>query len=196
MHSRFNRARRLARNRSGTVAVEFAFIMPIMMVMFFGCMEVTNVVMTYMRLNAAVQTAVDLVAQTPNGVVLTTANVVDLGTAAQDIMAPLPGANLTIAFASVVWDATNTPQIVTTAGGWHQEVNAAPAIVNPTVVAQQVCKINGNIVAGLCSAGDSVVVAQVTYRYNSPFSWLLPAVFNFTDIAFSRPRFNPFVKHV
>jgi Flp pilus assembly protein TadG len=196
MRAPFSQARRLARNLSGTVAVEFAFIMPIMLVMFLGCMETTNVVMTYMRLNAAVQTAVDLVAQTPNGVTLTAANVVDLGTAAQDIMAPLPGTNLTIAFASVVWDATNTPQITTATGGWHQEVNAAPAIVNPTTVAQQICKINGNIVAGLCASGDSIVIAQVTYRYNSPFAWLLPVTFNFTDIAFSRPRFNPYVKHV
>ena len=140
----FSRARRLAPDQSGTVAVEFALLAPIMITLFLCCMEVTNLVMTYLKLNDAVQTAVDLVALQQNPVA--TANISDFAVGAQDTMAPLSGANLKLAFASVVWVNGNpTPSTLgagqyasdPASGSWHQEVGAtaittANAITPPT----------------------------------------------------------------
>ena len=192
----FSRARRLAPNQSGTVAVEFALLAPLMITLFLCCLEVTNLVMAYLKLNAAVQTAADLVAQQKT--TQSIANITDYANAAKDTMAPLPTAGLNVAFVSMVWVAGVPSMSPGPAnGGWHQEVGGA-AITAPDVIARRVCSgtnAAGTTVTALCPNGDSVIIVQGTYAYSSPFSWLIPGNFNFVDIAITRPRFVTVVPH-
>jgi Flp pilus assembly protein TadG len=198
------RTRRLAPNQSGTVAVEFALLLPIMITLFLCCLEVTNLVMAYLRVNAAVQTAADLVSQQQK--TLQNADVIDYASGAQDIMFPLPAANLTVAFASVVWaggvpsPSTNGTSAPNAAGSWHQEIGAtAIPVATVTAIANRVCTATdpttNTVITAICNNGDSVVIAQVYYAYSSPFSWLIPGTYNFVDTAISRPRFVTFIPH-
>jgi Flp pilus assembly protein TadG len=55
------RSRYLRRDQSGLAAVEFALIFPIMLLLFLGSFETTNLVLAYMKLEASAETAADLV---------------------------------------------------------------------------------------------------------------------------------------
>ncbi len=54
---------RLLRNTSGAVAVEFALILPILIVMIMGTIEITNLVTAQRKVLAAAQTISDLISQ-------------------------------------------------------------------------------------------------------------------------------------
>ncbi len=56
-------ASRLMRDRSGIAATEFAVIVPIMLVLFFGVVEVTNGVAAYRDVSIMAHTATDLTSQ-------------------------------------------------------------------------------------------------------------------------------------
>jgi len=54
---------RFHKSEDGVSAIEFAFILPVMVVMFLGVVEVSNYVMAARRVASVASTAADLVAQ-------------------------------------------------------------------------------------------------------------------------------------
>jgi TadE-like protein len=223
-HLRFTRAKRLAPDRSGTVAVEFALLLPLMLSLFIASMMITDVVMAYMKVNAAAETVADLIAQQQK--TLADSDVLDYGNAARGVMSPLPTAQtvsgvttpiLKLSYASVVW--VNGAPVPTTLGGtasdangsWHQEdggaklSNASVIATANTVCTATTTDMNGNPLTATapCPDGQSVVIVQATYNYPMPFSfvpfqWLTAwqaGGFNFTETAITRPRYVSFVKH-
>ena len=171
--SKLHAARRLAGDRAGVAAIEFALVMPILVSLFLGTFELTNLLLANSKLTEAAQTAADLVAQQKSVV---KADITNFGNAARQIMAPFPTTPLGLAYASVTFDAAGKPGLA-----WHDEDNA-PAIVNPT-----------SLVTGLGGAGDSVVIVQVRYAYTSPISFVLQSSYSLADTAFRRPRLVPAV---
>jgi hypothetical protein len=223
-HPHFMRAKHLVPDRSGTVAVEFALLLPLMLTLFIAAFAITDVVMAYMKVNAAAETVADLIAQQQK--TLADSDVLDYGNAARGVMAPLPTSQtvagvttpvLKLSYASVVWvngapvPSTNGSDTSDANGSWHQEDGGAK-LTNASVIAtaNSVCTAtttdqNGNPLTATapCPDGQSVVIVQATYNYPMPFSfvpfkWLTPMVaggFNFTEIAVTRPRYVSFVKH-
>src|SRR5580658_3804934 len=64
LHPAAPKRARLIDDRRGTAAIEFAFIFPVMLTLFFGSFEVTNLLMLNLKLTAATEDASDLLAQT------------------------------------------------------------------------------------------------------------------------------------
>jgi Flp pilus assembly protein TadG len=60
----------VARDRSGTAAVEFALVLPGLLTLSIGCYEAANLILADLKLEAAAETAADLVAQTRVNTVL------------------------------------------------------------------------------------------------------------------------------
>ena len=111
------RGRNLRYDQSGIAAVEFALILPIMLLLFLGSFETTNLVLAYMKLEASAETAADLVAQTRVNTVLQSTDFTNITNAAKQVLSPLPtsGVLLKIAFASVTYNtgtrlSTGTPR--------------------------------------------------------------------------------------
>jgi Flp pilus assembly protein TadG len=105
----------LVRDLSGTVAIEFAFIVPIMLIMFFGSYETANLVLAYMKLEDAAETAADLIAQTTVNNTLASTDFTNFTNAVELVLTPLPTSSgqLKIAYASVTY-STGSPVI-----DWH-----------------------------------------------------------------------------
>jgi Flp pilus assembly protein TadG len=166
------RLQKFIRNQNGTVIVEFAFIVPIMITLFMGVFEVTRVVSAYMRLANAAQVMADLVAQQTN-VSNTSLSMTDFCTGSQDAMLPLSGASLKVAVSSVTHGSSSTSQ------DWSDVTcNSATAISNPTTLASSLVP----------NVNDSVIIVQATYAYTSPISYVLKASYTLTQTAFARPR--------
>ncbi|MGO8918418.1 MAG: TadE/TadG family type IV pilus assembly protein [Stellaceae bacterium] len=182
--------RGLAADRTGTAAVEFALLFPIMLTLFIGSYEVENVLLAQLKVTAAAETAADLVAQTTiaggankNGV-LQTSDFTGFTSAAADVLTPLPtgtGNSLVkIAFASVTY-STGTPVI-----DWHVEENGATAISLTNIPNNQSLANLGNAAV---NSLDSVIVVQVQYTYTSPLTYVLNASYTLSEAAFNRPRY-------
>lgn len=80
--------RSLFRNQSGMAAVEFALILPVMVLMFFGAIEVSNLLLADNKLRAAASGAADLVTQDSDGTI-TEAELIQVTAAVTEIMRPM-----------------------------------------------------------------------------------------------------------
>lgn len=179
--TRFAIYRRAARERDGTVAVEFAFVLPILLTLFFGSFELSNLALAYLKLNDAAETAADLVAQADVNQTLQTTDFANITNAAEQVLTPLPTGSeqLQVAYASVTYN-TGSPVI-----DWHVEENgAAPIVAGSIPNSQDLTKL------GAASPGstDSVVIVQLQYSYTSPLSFVIGKNYTLTKAAFNRPR--------
>ncbi len=170
------------RDRSGVAATEFALILPGLLIMVIGSYEVANLILADLKLEAAAETAADLVAQTRVSTVLQAADFTNITNAATEVLTPFPtGSNqLKIAYASVTYN-TGSPVI-----DWHVEVNSATPI-NATSLPNSANAANlGSETTG---STDSVIVAQLTYSYSSPVSYVLNSSYTLSEAALNRPRY-------
>jgi Flp pilus assembly protein TadG len=173
----------LANDRSGVVAIEFALILPIMLIIFFGSYEAANLVLAYMKVEDAAETAADLVAQATINTVLSSASFTGFTNAVEQVLSPLPtsGSQLKIAYASVTY-STGSPVI-----DWHYEFNGATALTIANISSSQNLANLGNETNG---STDSVIVVQLTYAYTSSSSHVLNASYTLSEMAYNRPRYT------
>lgn len=166
--------RRLGKDRRGVAAVEFALIAPVMVVLYMGLAELTMAMMAERRASHAASVIADLVAQSTQ---ITGAQVTDIFKVGGAVLAPFPATTLQMRVTSVLADATASPKVVWSQGSGMAALKAGdPAQGLP---------------AGLLLAGESVIVANVTYAYNSPIQATLPKAVNFTSTFYLKPRRSP-----
>ncbi len=169
--------KRFIKNRRGTAAVEFAMILPLMVTMLAGVVEVSNLISAQRKALAAAYTAADLIAQERS---VGATEVSEILQASRLVIDPFPDTAISIGVASVRYDAgSGTPSV-----DWTSSYNSG-TVLNPTTLA-----------AGLGQAGDSVVIVSVVFTYNPIFSVILPSTFTFQEIATTRPRLYTFVEYI
>jgi Flp pilus assembly protein TadG len=172
----------LVDDQRGSAAIEFALLAPMMLTLFFGSFEVTNLLMLNLKLTAATEDAANLLAQTRstnNNV--TTTDLSNFATAATMEMtpysaAPYSTAGLQLAFASVSFPTASGPATLV----WHYELNSATEVVlNQTVLET----LNNG------TTTDSAIIVSSQITYTSPLSYVLGTSYTLTDIAYNRPRY-------
>jgi len=158
---------RFAGDCRAVAASEFALILPVLVLVLFGTVEIGNAVLLDRKVTAAAQTAADLVAQQK---VVTSADLDNIWLAIDNIIAPFNTANTTYRLLSVVGDADGATSI-----DWQQHRGGLNFV-------------SYTLPNGLVGANESVIVAQITYSYVPIFGDLLFSAFDISDVAYLRPR--------
>jgi len=166
--------RRLIRDERGLSAVEFALILPIMVLLYLGLVEIMMSVMAERRAGHAASAVGDLVAQSSGTAQNTEVNqILYVGVAS---MRPFPVTDLSMRVTSVQADVNAIPKVI-----WSKAQGPALSKLS-----------NGTTVAGfpanLLLAGDSVVMAEVKYSYANPLMKVIPRTLVFQDVFYLRPR--------
>lgn len=179
------RLRTLFADTRGVVAMEFALVLPLMIPLLFVGYEIAQYVRATMQLQSATAAMADLIAQQSAGV--SAGGWSSLGnfcSAGQMMMTPFPPDSLAVAMASVS-NAGGTAQL-----DWEDDnecwVSAAP-LGNTAITLATTPK---NLIPNAGTPGDSVIVVQATYQYQSLLKYLLPIPITITQTAFARPRGN------
>ncbi len=162
-----------ARARAGAASVEFALLAPIILTMFIGTYEVTNLIRARMRFDTTAPTLASLVSQqspTASGGTMTA----DFCTGVAYTLAPYSTSGLTAEVQSV----TNTSG--TNAVDWTKDCGSFSGGQSATTLAS----------ALVPSSGDSVIVVQTAYTFTPKFHFLLGSSFTFTTAGYARPRRN------
>jgi Flp pilus assembly protein TadG len=171
-------------DRRGTAAVEFALLFPVMLALFFGSFEITNLLMLNLKLTAATETAADLVAQTrSNESNILPSDLTNYSTAASMVMTPYATApyttvGLKLAYAGITFTAGGQAQVA-----WHHEINGATAITSGSLNQAVLDPLNNG------SGTDSLIMVQSQITYSSPLSWVLGQTYTLADTAYNRPRY-------
>jgi Flp pilus assembly protein TadG len=179
--------RSFRKNKSGAAAVEFALILPLMIMMFFGVVELSLALSCRADVSVMASTAADLVSQE------SVATATDLGNvyaAAGTILYPNTGTP-TIRITSVVYDPIGQS---TTSGkiDWTC-TQAGTGTLNP------LSRAKGDIVtfgppltsvtqALFDPAHGSVIIAEVAYNYASRTTQVITGPINMTNNFFTKPR--------
>ena len=171
-------AARAWRDPRGVAAVEFAFIAPLMVLLFFGLAQLSQAIIASRHANHSASTLGDLISQCSN---INDADLANIFAAGNDIMAPLPaGATL---LGQRVTSVEVTDSKGTTQAQWSNasdQANLTTAYaVNQNVV------LPANIVT---TQGDSVILAESVYKYTFPFTagGLLPMGANSVSLSFGQ----------
>jgi len=152
----------------GAAAVEFALLLPILITLQLGSVEFVRAFEAQRRIAHVAAAMADVISQ---GKTTTSAQLSDAMIAGQVLVAPLPTANLGLRISSL----TNTNGVVSV--DWTQSQNWTQA-GQPSAP------------AGYLAAGESAIVADVTYNYLSPIRYLLPNTIRFSRHAYVRPRLS------
>lgn len=161
---------RLRRDHRGVSAVEFALIAPALIAFYFGLAEFTQAMMAERRASHVAASMGDLVAQSTQ---ISDSTLTDIFTIGSTIMSPFPTTSLKMRLSSVTANSSGTPKV-----DWSSGSGLTALTVNSTVT----------LPTGLVTAGQSVIMSEVTYEYQSPIEQFISSPITFTKKFYLRPR--------
>ncbi len=170
-------ARDLSRDASGVAAIEFAMIVPIMLVLFFGTVEYSRAVAVDRKVTLVARALSDLVSQNTS---VTTNQLSNIFNAGIGILSPYSAAPVNARITELYVDANLVVKTI-----WSATSGAAPP--SGTVTVPTALKI----------AGTYLIYSEVSYKYAPIVEFVMPKVgINLNDFTFTRPRqslcvFNP-----
>ena len=160
---------RLAGDERGLSAIEFALLAPILIAFYFGMAEFCQGYMAQKRMGHVSAMVADLVAQEE---VVTVANLDDIFDIGGLIMKPFS----TTALQQRVSSVTRTAGVAKVV--WSRGDGMAARAVNEVIV----------LPTDLIANGESIIVSEATYDYDSPADYLMPGITRFSHIYYLRPR--------
>lgn len=160
---------RLGRDERGVSAVEFALLAPVLIAFYFGMAEFCQGFMAQKRMGHVSAMVADLVAQEES---VATANLDDIFDIGGLIMKPFSTAALQQRVSSV----TRTSGVARV--DWSRGDGMAARAVNSTIT----------LPTDLIANGESVIVSEATYDYDSPVDYFMPGITRFSHIYYLRPR--------
>jgi Flp pilus assembly protein TadG len=167
--------RQIGRDERGTAVLEFAFLLPIMLMLFVGVVEGTNLLRLDRKVVSAALTTADLVTQRRE---VSDAQLNDILTAAELIFDPFPASAHSVGIAAVRYDPNSgDPQV-----DWTKSKNGGSV---PDALA---------LAAGLGEPGGGVVVVRVTYDYTPVFFDCIMSSTTVEETSVMRPRRSSFVE--
>ncbi|HEY0266808.1 MAG TPA: TadE/TadG family type IV pilus assembly protein [Rhizomicrobium sp.] len=184
------RLKRFRGDKDGMAAVEFAMLLPVLITLFFGVMEVALALACRADVANVASTAADLVAQEKG---VAAGDMTNVFAAASAILYPYKTANVTITVYSIVADNNNN---ATGKVAWScTKVGDAVAANGPTtpppdskggdMIAASNLDANGNPQYG---GSGSVILTTVSYSYTSPTMQVLTKPITMQNTFYSKPR--------
>ena len=164
--------RRFLKSSDGMAAVEFAFVAPLMLVTFFGTIELSQAVDCRARVADAAATASDLVAQEKT---MSASDMQNVFSALNSIMYPFASSKTQIVISSLVDDGNGNGKVQ-----WSVAQNTSPLTTNSVITLP-----TGLITAG---SGSSVILAQVTYSYLSSTTVVIGSPVVMSSSFYTKPR--------
>jgi Flp pilus assembly protein TadG len=161
---------RLRDDPRGVSAVEFALLAPVMIAFYFGLAEFCQGYMAQKRMGHVAAVIADLVSQSD---AVTSSQVTDMFRVGDMVMKPFSATPLKQRVSSLTRNSSGVVKV-----DWSQGAGMTPRSTGSTVT----------IPTGLIANGESVIMTESTYDYDSPVDYLMPAITRFSQTYYLRPR--------
>lgn len=169
----------LAGDCKALAAVEFAMVVPLMLVLFFGTVELGSAVAISRKVTLMAHTLSDLTSQSPPAGVSDT-DINNYFTAANSIMWPYNPGSLTpypnAPMQGTISELYIDPNTLAARVQWSK--GSAPRAPRSSVV----------IPAALAVGGTYLIYSEVSYAYAPPVGYVLKTGITLSDFAYTRPR--------
>jgi Flp pilus assembly protein TadG len=168
----------LAGDERGVSAVEFAMMLPLMLTLYLGAVELSQGVGADRKVTLTARTVADLVSQTSS---INNADMTNSLNAAAAVMAPYPIGNLKVTVSSVQIDSSGKATIV-----WSDTLNGAARAVNSTVT----------LPSALLVPNTSLIWSEVQYAYKPTIGYVISGTLTLKDQSFMAPRLSASVQRI
>lgn len=161
--------KRLARDDRGVSAVEFALVLPVLIVIYLGGVELSHTITVDRKVTSAASAVGDLVAQ---GTIINAAEMKNIFDAAQVILSPYDTTGLKIVVSSV--DVSKDGDTVICSDSYQTGARAENSEVS--------------LPAGIRIEGTTLIMAEVEYQYVPTLGQVLTESVDLADTFYLRPR--------
>jgi Flp pilus assembly protein TadG len=161
-----------AGDKSGIAAVEFAMLLPLMLSLWLGAVELSQGIAADRKVTLTARTISDLVSQVTS---TSTSDIANSLNAATAVMAPFPTGNLKATVSSVVIDANSKATI-----GWSCTYNGAARSKGSGVT----------LPAALLVPNTSLIWSEVQYAYTPTIGYIVTGTLTLKDQIYMRPRLS------
>ena len=162
--------RRLAHDKRGVSAVEFALIAPLLVSLYLGCVEISDGVSADRKVTLVASTVANLVAQSTSLSASDMSNILDASSA---IIAPYSTANLQITVSCISIDANKNATVK-----WS-------ATRNGTALSG-----TASVPTDLQIANTQLVYAQASYAYTPVIGYTITGTLNMSEKMYMMPRIS------
>jgi len=171
--------RHFTRDRRGVSAVEFAFVLPIMCTLYFGCAEITNGLSAAQKVTLTASTLANLAAANPPGQVTnySTSDMTNILNASTAIIAPFSVSNMGGTVSCLKIDAKGKATVAWSAATLNGTARATASVVT--------------IPPDLATPSTSLLLGEASYAYTPTVAYTITGTINLSDKMFMRPRFTP-----
>jgi Flp pilus assembly protein TadG len=163
---------RFATDRRGVSAVEFALLLPLMVTLYLGSVEISNGVGIDRKVTLVSRTVADLASQVQNIASTEMTNVLNASSA---VIAPYDASKLKVTVSQVKIDASAVAKI-----DWSCTLNGTKRVVGSSVT----------LPAALNIANTYLVWGEVTYAYTPAIGYVVTGTLNLADQIYMRPRLS------
>jgi Flp pilus assembly protein TadG len=169
---------RLRRDQSGVSAVEFAMILPLMITLYLGTVEISQAVGIDRKVTLTSRTVADLAAQVTS---INNADMTNLLNASSAVIIPYDTSRLSVTVSEVDIDANGNAKIA-----WSDTLGGTARAKGSTVTLPSALNI----------ANTSVIWSEVSYTYTPTIGYVVTGSLNLSDQIYMRPRLSNTVSRV
>jgi Flp pilus assembly protein TadG len=162
----------LRRDQKGVSAVEFAMMLPLMVTLYLGAVEVSQAVAIHRKVTLTARTVADLASQVTS---INNADMTNMLTAASAVVAPFPSGELKVTVSAVTIDANGIARVA-----WSDTLNGTARAVNSTVSLPSAVNI----------PNSQLIWSEVRYNYLPTVGYVVTGALNLFDQIYMRPRLS------
>jgi Flp pilus assembly protein TadG len=166
------RLHQLARDQRGVSAVEFALLLPLMVTLYLGTVEISQGISADRKVTMTTRTVADLVSQTSS---INNAGMTDILNASSSVMYPYTTNGLVVTISSVNIDANSKATIV-----WSDSLNGTARSVGSTVT----------LPTSLVIPNTTVIWSEVQYLYKPTIGYIITGTLTLKDQLYMAPRLS------
>ena len=166
------RLRRLIDDERGMSAVEFALLLPLMMTLYLGAVEVSQGIAADRKVTLTARTIGDLVSQVAS---IGNSDIANVFNASSAVMAPFPVVSLKVTVTSVKIDSAGKATV-----DWSDTLNGTARPKGSAVT----------LPTALNVANTSLIWSEVQYTYKPVIGYVVSGTLTLKDQIFMRPRLS------
>jgi len=164
--------RRFLRDKRGVSAVEFAMLLPLMITLYLGGVEVSSAIAVDRKTTLVARTLGDLVAQSTS---VNATDMTNILNAATTVVQPYSDSQLKVTVSRVDVDANGAAKVI-----WSKAKNTTARAVNSSVT----------LPAALNTASTSLIWAETQYSYTPTIGYVITGTMQLRDQIYMRPRLS------
>jgi Flp pilus assembly protein TadG len=161
---------RFAKERRGLAAVEFAMLLPMMMTLYLGSVEISTGVAIQRKVTLTAHALADLSSQFT---AIANADMSNILNASADIITPYPSAKLASVVSELAIDANGQATVV-----WSDTLNGTARPVGQIVT----------VPTNLAVANTYLLLGEAQYSYKPSVGYVVTGTLSLSDQIFMRPR--------